>query len=178
VTGPPGRTMTGMEQLRRRGPRTDGLAALAVLTWIAAATLLLGQALAAGDDMVLLQFEGRGAGLAGNFVAGTLVGVVLLAICVVAAVRVSAPDADRPGALLLAGVGLLVLAACLLVMAATQFSLAMSVADAAHVDGATAPGQVVTAVTGPALAAAAVPCVVVGLRRLRGADDPPGRPPV
>jgi hypothetical protein len=170
--------MTAMNRALTPGLRHDRLATLAVLTWIAAAVLLLGQALAAGDDMLHLQLEGRGAGQAGNFVAGALVGFALLGVSVVAAARISAPDGDWPAALLLAGVGLLLLATSLLVVAVAQASIGISVADTAHVDGATAPGQWVSALTGLLLVAAGTPCVVVGVRRLRGADDVGRRTPV
>jgi hypothetical protein len=75
-------------------------------------------------------------------------------------------------------VGVLVLSTSLLVVAVAQASIAISVADRAHVDGATAPGQWVSALTGLLLTAGAVPCVAVGMRRLRGAGDPGRRTPV
>ncbi|GAA2720648.1 hypothetical protein [Cellulomonas aerilata] len=149
------------------GPRQDGLVALAVLTLAVAAVVLLGQTLAAGDDMLLLQLEGRGAGPAGNFVAGSLVGLVLAGIGIAAAVRVSGKDGSWPGALLVVGTALAALAGALLAMVAAQGSVGMSVADAVAVRGATAPGQWVTGVTALVLAGAAVPCVVVGARRWR-----------
>jgi hypothetical protein len=166
--------MSGMS----RAPHHDRLAVVAVLAWIAAALVLVGQAMVAGDDMVLLQLTGQHAGSAGSHVAAALVGAVLLGVCVATAARISTPGADWPTALLTAGVALVVLAASLLAIAVSQASIGMSVADAAGVGGATAPGQWITDLTALVVAAAAVPCLVVGTRRLRGARAPGRRTPV
>ncbi|MBO1752245.1 hypothetical protein J4G33_10575 [Actinotalea sp. BY-33] len=137
----------------------------AVACWVLATAALFGTSLMAGDAAVEEQLGGPAAPGVGAQLLGMALGLILALGCLLLALAAArAVPASGRRVLGAAAIGLGGLAVLLVAVTAAQWSMAMSVADAAMVSGASAPGQGMVGLAVVLLAVGSVAATTLALR--------------